>query len=316
MANEDNKVVITAVSLSPKLSKKESKQIGRNIAEGKYDYSIDDLLPYSNKNTRVAYNAGKSRLKWNKFKDWFGQAGLKAAMADTPAVMQASGYTHDNNRNIVYDPSEASDQLAKNLAVIGAAGFAAPTAPYWYPYSKPILKYATIAELGALGYNTLSNISNGVSSWITEYKNPNLSKYKVIKDWKEFPTFMVANPETMSVEDAKNLWFKHSLYSTNPEAKDPDKDLSTEERSRFLDKIFSENGLNPTDSIKTYQNIYRSGKQAEEDSVIFPTSWKQTKGILNSDNAPILKKIFAIPLWLQGMPARAITGNIFESDDN
>lgn len=316
MANEDNKVVITAVALSPKWSKKESRQIGRDIADGKYDYSIDDLNTNANKNTLMAYKAGKSRSRWNKFVNWFGQTGLKASMTDAPAVMQASGYTHDGNGNVIYAPSEASDQLAKNLAVIGAAGLAAPTAPYWYPYSKPILKYATIAELGALGYNTLSNMANGVYSWTTEYKNPDLSKYKVIKGWKEFPTFMAADPETMSVEDAKNLWFNHSLYSTNPEAKDPDRDLSPEERSRFWDKLISENGLNPADSIRTYQNIYRSGKQAGENSVIIPTSWEQTKGILNSDNASILKKIFAIPTWLQGMPARVITGNIFESDDN
>lgn len=51
-------------------------------------------------------------------------------MAENPAVMQASGYTYDKDNNITYAPSEASDRLAKNLAIIGAGGAAAATAPY------------------------------------------------------------------------------------------------------------------------------------------------------------------------------------------
>ena len=55
----------------------------------------------------------------NKFLNWLSQAGLKAAMAENPAVMQASGYTYDKDNNVVYAPSEGSERLAKNLAVLG-----------------------------------------------------------------------------------------------------------------------------------------------------------------------------------------------------
>ena len=52
-------------------------------------------------------------------------------MAENPAVMQASGYTYDKDNNIVYAPSEGSEQLAKNLAVIGATEALTPlVAPY------------------------------------------------------------------------------------------------------------------------------------------------------------------------------------------
>ena len=40
-------------------------------------------------------------------------------MAENPAVMQASGYTYDKDNNVVYAPSEGSERLAKNLAVLG-----------------------------------------------------------------------------------------------------------------------------------------------------------------------------------------------------
>lgn len=56
--------------------------------------------------------------------------GLNWAMASDPAVMQASGYVPTSDGDVIYAPSEASDQLAKNLAIIGAGGVAAVTAPY------------------------------------------------------------------------------------------------------------------------------------------------------------------------------------------
>lgn len=67
---------------------------------------------------------------WKKVGDWFSNAGLQAAMADNPAVMQASGYVPTHDGKVIYAPSEASDQLAKNLAIVGAGGLAMAAAPH------------------------------------------------------------------------------------------------------------------------------------------------------------------------------------------
>ena len=49
--------------------------------------------------------------------DRFG--GLNWTMASDPAVMQASGYV-PTKEGVKYEPSEGSEQLAENLAIISA----------------------------------------------------------------------------------------------------------------------------------------------------------------------------------------------------
>lgn len=53
-----------------------------------------------------------------KKQNWFTRATLRAAMADSPAVMAASGFTYDDNGNVVQEPSVGSAQLAGNLGVL------------------------------------------------------------------------------------------------------------------------------------------------------------------------------------------------------
>ena len=62
--------------------------------------------------------------KGGKKQNWFTRATLSAAMAENPAVMQASGWTYDEDGNVVMgDPeSPGAKELRKNLAVIGLTG--------------------------------------------------------------------------------------------------------------------------------------------------------------------------------------------------
>ena len=50
----------------------------------------------------------------------FTRATLNAAMADSPAIMQASGWNYDKDGNLYQDPeSESAKKLSKSLAVLG-----------------------------------------------------------------------------------------------------------------------------------------------------------------------------------------------------
>lgn len=68
-----------------------------------------------------------------KWLDKFVNASIGAQVADAPAVMTASGWQLDNNGNWHQQQTKETDKLAKNLAIIGGAGAAAMTAPYWAP---------------------------------------------------------------------------------------------------------------------------------------------------------------------------------------
>ena len=93
-------------------------------------------------------------------------------MAESPAVMQASVYTYDKDNNIVYAPSEGSERLAKNLAVIGATSALAPlistAAPYVGHVGEVLLNpaaaktalgasMATTADIVGTGYGVKRN---------------------------------------------------------------------------------------------------------------------------------------------------------------
>lgn len=104
------------------------------------------------------------------------QSTLNAAMADTPAVMTASGWKHDNKGNLyqdkkAFEKGSPEEELRNNLAVLGGATLTATATPVilpaldaalmpttramYNPYSKGV--YKKVAK--RFGLDTFTGIS-------------------------------------------------------------------------------------------------------------------------------------------------------------
>lgn len=93
---------------------------------------------------------------WKDVGELFSNAGLHMAMGENPAVMTAMGYVPTHDGKIVYAPSEASNQLARNLAIIGTGGLAMMAAPAVPAFlSNPAVQTAIGKGAESMLYGTL-----------------------------------------------------------------------------------------------------------------------------------------------------------------
>ena len=112
--NDKGELVTSGRSFRQQARRKSDDLIEQNLTP--IDVGFLPQTSDSNKKLNRIYNR---RNRWKKVGEAFTKLMMNAAMADAPAVMQASGYVPTSDGNVVYAPSEASEQLAKNLAVLG-----------------------------------------------------------------------------------------------------------------------------------------------------------------------------------------------------
>ena len=109
---------------------------------------------------------------WN----WFKDSNQVAAIAESPAVMTASGWRVDKNNKVKQDQQNTKEvkQLRNNLATIGEAGIAAPT------MVGDVEGLYNVVRHPVQTYNTIkSTISNGIKTGeqvIQNFKNRNSDK--------------------------------------------------------------------------------------------------------------------------------------------